>query len=62
MARAIADTPTITGEDARRFRREMFASFMRGLTEEGKNERRKEKEEIQRAYNLMLSISNGTFR
>lgn len=60
MARLIQDTPTIKGEDAKKFRKELLESFTKQLTSEEKEAKKKEKEEMERSYNLLVSISGDS--
>ena len=61
MARPIQNTPTIKGEDAKRFRKELLESLTKKLTPEEKASKKKEIREMEESYNLLVSISGGTF-
>jgi len=61
MARPIQNTPTIKGEDAKRFRKNLLESFTKKLTTEEKAAKKKEIREMEESYNLLVSISGGTF-
>lgn len=61
MARPIQNTPTLEGEDAKRFRLDLLRSFIKTLTPEEKQLREKEMEEMERKYNLLVEISGGSF-
>lgn len=60
MARFIQDTPTIEGEDAKRFRKELLESLTKKLMPEEKAAKKKEIEEMEKSYNLLASISDGS--
>lgn len=61
MALLIQNTPILTGEDARRFRKNLFETVARKLSAEEKEAKQKEIEEMESSYNLLVSISNGAF-
>ena len=61
MARPIQNTPTIKGEDAKRFRKDLLESLTRKLTPEEKDAKKKEIKEMEENYNLLVSISGGIF-
>lgn len=61
MARPIQNTPAIKGEDAKRFRKNLLESLAKQLTPKEKNAKKKELEEMEKSYNLLASISSGTF-
>ena len=60
MARPIQNTPTIK-EDAKRFRKGLLESLTKKLTPEEKDAKKKEIKEMEENYNLLVSISGGTF-
>lgn len=61
MARPIQNTPTLKGEDAKRFRKNLLESLAKKLTPEEKALKKKEMEEMEKNYNLLTSISDGAF-
>lgn len=61
MARPIQDTPEIKGEDSKRFRKSLLESLTKKLTPEEKDAKKKEIKEMEENYNLLVSISGGTF-
>lgn len=61
MARPIQNTPTLEGEDAKRFRTNLLESLAKKLTPEEKDAKKKEMEEMEKNYNLLASISDGAF-
>lgn len=61
MARPIQNTPTLKGEDAKRFRKHLLESLAKKLTPEEKALKKKEMEEMEKNYNLLTSISDGAF-
>lgn len=61
MARPIQNTPTIKGEDAKRFRKDLLESLTKKLTPEEKDAKKKEIKEMEDSYNLLRSISKGVF-
>ena len=61
MARPIQNTPTLKGEDAKRFRKNLLESLVKKLTPEEKDAKKKEMEEMEQNYNLLASISGGAF-
>lgn len=61
MARPIQNTPTLKGEDAKRFRKKLLESLAKKLTPEEKALKKKEMEEMEKNYNLLTSISDGAF-
>lgn len=61
MARPIQNTPTLKGEDAKRFRENLLESLVKKLTPEEKDAKKKEMEEMEKSYNLLASISGGAF-
>lgn len=61
MARPIQNTPTIKGEDAKRFRKSLLESLTKKLTPEEKDAKKKEIKEMKENYNLLVSISGGIF-
>lgn len=61
MARPIQNTPPLEGEDAKRFRKNLLNFLIKKLTPEEKDAKKKEMEEMDKNYNLLASISGGTF-
>lgn len=61
MAHPIQNTPTIKGEDAKRFRKSLLESLTKKLTPEEKDAKKKEIKEMEENYNLLASISGGIF-
>lgn len=61
MARPIQNTPLLEGEDAKRFKANLFNSLFKVLTPKEKEAKKKEMEEMEKNYNLLVSISGGTF-
>ena len=61
MARPIQNTPTIKGEDAKRFRKSLLESLTKKITPEEKDAKKKEIKEMKENYNLLVSISGGIF-
>ncbi|MCD8091636.1 MAG: hypothetical protein LUF01_01835 [Bacteroides sp.] len=61
MAKPIQDTPQIKGKDAKIFRKELRKSLENSSTPENKAKLKKEVEEMEKSYNLLVSISDGVF-
>lgn len=61
MAHLIQDTPVIKGKDAKRFRKGLLESLTKKLTPEEMDAKKKEIKEMEESYNLLVSISKGTF-
>ncbi|MEL5895300.1 hypothetical protein AAE250_17610 [Bacteroides sp. GD17] len=61
MARPIQNTPTLKGEDAKRFRKNLVESLTKKLTPEEEEDKKREIKEMEESYNLLASISGGTF-
>ena len=61
MAQRITDTPVLKGPDARRFRREMKVLQMRLQDPDYRKRKAEELEKMNKCYEFMKSISNGTF-
>jgi hypothetical protein len=61
MARLVKDTPILEGEDAKTFRKNLRDMFSKPLTSKEKKDIREEEKRMKESYNLMVSISGGTF-
>ena len=61
MARPIQDTPTLKGEDAKTFRKNLFESLTKQLTSRQIQAKKKQMKEMEDDYKLLSSISNGAF-
>ena len=61
MARPIKNTPIIEGEDAKQFRKELRDTFLNKISSSEKRTIEEENKRMERSYNIMLSISNGSF-
>ncbi|GHT78580.1 hypothetical protein FACS189464_2270 [Bacteroidia bacterium] len=60
MASLIQNTPIIKGEEAKKFREDLKDSFcFSGISEPEKE--REGRERMEKNYQLMVSISDGTF-
>lgn len=61
MARPIQNTPILKGEDAKKFRRSLFDAITRKLSTEEKEAKEKKIRQMESSYDLLVSISNGSF-
>lgn len=61
MADPSQDAPAIKGEDAKRFRKGLLESLTKKLTPEEKDAKKKEVKEMEKNYNLLVSISGKVF-
>nr|DAF17004.1 MAG TPA: hypothetical protein [Caudoviricetes sp.] len=61
MARPIQNTPTLEGEDAKKFMSELLQSFIKEPTTTEKEAKKKEMEEMEKSYSLLVEISGGAF-
>jgi hypothetical protein len=61
MARPIESTPIIKGEDAKKFIDELKNSFAQNSSVAEQEARTKEMEDMRESYDLLESISCGTF-
>jgi hypothetical protein len=63
MATPIKDTPIISGADAKRFRKSLRETVKpwEACTDSEKRAIYEEKEKMEQAYKLMVSISDGKF-
>ena len=61
MARQIERTPTITGEDAQRFRQSLVQSLTMSFSREEIERKKKELQEMKQFYQEYVAVTNGTF-
>ncbi|GAB6012035.1 hypothetical protein [Viscerimonas tarda] len=61
MARAIAETPELTGEMAKKFRIDMIESLGKKMTQGEVDAKMREIEEMRKSYELMVSISSECY-
>lgn len=61
MARPIENTPIITGEDAKRFRKDLLDTVSKKMSSKDEKKRIQDRREMEENYKLMVSISNGSF-
>lgn len=61
MARPIQNTPVITGEDAKRFRKELLEMIVRKSSAADKKAKEQEMKRMKKNYDLLVSISDGAF-
>jgi len=61
MARPIAQTPIISGEDARRFQRSLLQSLTMSYPPEELERKKQELQEMQKSYQKIIAITNCTF-
>lgn len=61
MAQPIQNTPPIKGEDAKRFRKNLLESLTKKLTPKEQEAKKKDIKDMEDSYNLLVSISGGTF-
>ncbi|OAV66664.1 hypothetical protein Barb4_02790 [Bacteroidales bacterium Barb4] len=58
----IEGTREIGGEDAKRFRHDLYKSLTKKLTLEEQRAKEADRREREECYKTMVSISHGTFR
>ena len=61
MARPIAQTPIISGEDARRFQQSLLQSLTMSYPPEELERQKQELQEMQKSYQKIIAITNCTF-
>lgn len=61
MARPIQNTPVITGEDAKRFRKELLEMIVRKSSAADKKAKEQEMKRMKKNYDLLVSMSDGAF-
>lgn len=61
MARAIENTPILTGGEAKQFRLKLHTTICKELSPEEKEQKKKQMAEMKRDYEQLCAIANGQF-
>jgi len=61
MARPIAKTPVLTGEDARRFKQSLLKSLTLSFSIDEIERQKQELQDMKKSYQQFVIATNGTF-
>ena len=61
MARPIAQTPIISGEDARRFQQALLQSLTMSYPPEELERMKRQAQEMKKIYQEFIAVTNGAF-
>ena len=61
MARPIAQTPIISGEDARRFQQSLLQSLTMSYPPEELERMKRQAQEMKKIYQEFIAVTNGAF-